>query len=308
MSLQAAKEICGRGDAEFLAHCDAKVIQLYTHAFNSIKAAADEDGNIEMMLRLLSKRSRALMRQEDYLGALADVEAALAMAGPGRISAAVVAEMSDSACHPAPTTIDKVLVECHYQLALLLLLLQRPGEAIKAAASFSFSIPFKALIADAEVMWAEKHDGRYNLQEMEVEAKKVAADPEVISPSLSYRKHGDFESQSIRLEFHDGKGRGFMAASHIPEGDLIMASRAFVIVRSSENAMLHAIRGGAGQGAYADSGAQAYALPLVVRTLVDHPDRAPDLYSLNGGRGFEANSGETKRVDIQRIMGILSNK
>ncbi len=323
MSLLAAKQLCERANAEFRAYRDAAAVKLYSRAIDGVRgalsaecsiadvipAAADtageSDERLEMMLRLLSNRAAALTRQEKWLGALADAETALALAGPSRVAAAEAsAETSAHAsCRPAPTAIDSMLVKCQYRVALALLLLQRPGEAIKAAASLGSSVIFKALIADAEVMLAEQQEGRYNLLEMETEAKKVAADPQVASPRLSQQRHGDYESPSMRLEALGGKGRGFVAASRIPEGTLVMASRAFVIVRIGEMEMPHAVRDGS-----VDRGSQALALPRVVRTLIDHPDRAPELYTLNGGPGFEADSGETKRVDVPRIMSILSNK
>ena len=94
-----------------------------------------------------------------------------------------------------------------------------------------------------------------------------------------------------------------VANTTIAPGTLVMASRAFVLIQNEAAEYLYSAR-----GATSAMNSQAAILPYVIRRVWKHPETAPDFYSLSGGRGLEGGSGGVTRVDVPRIVRILTNK
>ena len=263
--LAAARALCERANASFCARRDAEAVRLYTHALAGIPSldsdpAAGETATgaptlplpagpiatecLELRVCLLSNRSAALMRQDDWAGALADAELALVLSQPSAAAASA--------------SLATLKAKCQYCKALALLLLQRPGEALAVA---SEDAAMTELRRDAECMLAEQRDGRYDLVAMEAEAAAAYGSSSSSVVPLSRRRHADFESAGIRCtEVGGAKGRAMVACSELPAGSLIMASRAFVPPVKTQ--LLNQLR--ASRNGFSDSGNLAsnqYLLP-----------------------------------------------
>ena len=298
--VETAGVLCEKGNVEFRAGRDTAAVTFYTQAINGLTdsvgiggscplvsstaadAVSDATTLHELHIRLLSNRSAALMRQDQVVAALADVEKAASV-------------HYSSVASPA---INSLLAKCCYRRSLALLFLGRPAEALELAKA-SDNVAMLQIRKDCECMLAEQRDGMYDIAAMRGEATIITTGKLI---SLPRNRHADYESDNIRVETIPAKGRAVFANALIPSGTLIMASRAFVLVRN-ESEILHSSRGMA-----ADLNSQAAILPYVVRQVWKQPETAPRLYSLSGGNGFPGDSGEVTQVDVPRIIRILTSK
>jgi hypothetical protein len=300
----------------------------------------------ELGVRLLSSRSAALMRQDDCAGALVDAERALSHSAACLPSASSAAASVPLAALLAECRYRRVLALLLLQRPAEALLAADGAAAASSAPALLTAVSASAaripssknaapqaaaatcgseavdscerrqgaidaraasvdeamaeLRRDAECMLEEQRYGRYDLVAMAAEAAAAVGGRVA---SLSRRRHAEFESADIHLEeLGASRGRTLVACCPIPSGTLVIASRAFAFhvgrVQAPEPS----------RDVDNDDSDTSALLPLVVRRLVRHPELGAQLYSLSGGAGYEAGSGDTTRVDVLRIAHILVNK
>ncbi|KAJ4462397.1 putative TPR domain protein [Paratrimastix pyriformis] len=199
----------------------------------------------------------------------------------------------------------------HYQAncnaALALVGLQRPVEAhpyLDALRAMSGRLTegrraeITALIADVERCCCEAR-GVYDMRAMHAEAR--AARGGRLGP-----RHCDFISPAVEPRPVASKGRGVFAKEDLAEGTLLMACRALVFAEPDQGPVSYAMFGRRN----VDLGPTARLVPLAVRFLIEHPERADEVLELtatgeepaekedvDGGRG-------QPRVDLARIEQI----
>ncbi|KAJ4458326.1 putative Protein unc-45 B [Paratrimastix pyriformis] len=263
--LESADALKARGNAAFKAGRFREATDLYTRALQ-----ADPGNTI-----LLSNRAASRLGGGWWAAALEDARAALQQ--------------------------DPHHFKCACRAALAMVGLQRPSEArpyldLIRSIQNPLSEEAKGLIADVERCCREAQEGVYDLSAMEAETRTN-------SQGLLGPRHCDFISQEIELlRPTPGKGRGVFAATALAEGTLLMACRALVYAPVEEN-----------EGTFQfhfdwnsmDMGASAHLVPLTVQFLMNHPERAAELYLLTTGRDHEE-PADGAAVDTPRIENICA--
>jgi hypothetical protein len=89
-----------------------------------------------------------------------------------------------------------------------------------------------------------------------------------------------------------------------------MAAKAFVFMPGGDALGNHLLAVG-DTSASSSTGTNAVMLPAVIHTLLAHPERGTELYSLSGGAAYAAapdlSAVAATRVDVKRISAILGN-
>ena len=144
--------------------------------------------------------------------------------------------------------------------------------------------------------------GVYNMKELMHESKTEAG----IS-----KKHMNYESPLIRLQNNiPKKGRGFIATTSISAGQLVIASKAFVMAPAMDSmaGMTTMTTEFSAHSNMYSTGAQL--LPIVIRQLILHPEMGRELYSLTAGSSYTTEpviEEHYDRVDLKRLSGILKS-
>lgn len=139
--------------------------------------------------------------------------------------------------------------------------------------------------------------GVYNMKELMNESKTEAG----IS-----NKHMNYQSPLIRLQNNiPKKGRGFIATTAIPVGQLVIASKAFVMTPAMDcmAGMKTLTTEFSAKSNMYTTGAQL--LPLVIRRLILHPELGPELYSLTHCWAKPHGTGDGRTLRSCRLEAIV---
>jgi tetratricopeptide (TPR) repeat protein len=271
-----AEDLRLRGNREFSASRLNTAIHVYSLALKAIELErTSNEGDGTLAARVLNNRAQCYAKQERWALALADSATALEL--------------------------DASYVKCAWLRAQALLMLQRPLEAHEAAASalLDKETDIAQLRNDVERAIREQQHGEYDWAAL----RQEVAGP--LSEGILSRRHSDYEHPKIAVVQTETKGRGVIAQSSVPEGTLVMASKAFCITFANPLIVTTVVP----SRNRVDSDSNAEMLPSVIQELLARPERSSELYSLSAGQTFSSLLPVPAEgaVDVLRISAILHN-
>ncbi|CAJ0894566.1 5165_t:CDS:2 [Entrophospora sp. SA101] len=275
-----------RGNDYFISNYFASAINEYS---NGIEL---EPNNAT----LLSNRAEAYLRLGRFTNAITDLEITL----------------NNESNHP----------KAIYRMGKALCGLKRYQEAITMLRDFHQKIQsstdnstistrksIEQLLKHAEMLDLESRNGQYNFINIvdefceKLNALTVVNDSEKIGPRLD---HADYLSNDIEIRNVKKKGRGWVAKCDIPEGTLLMVSKAFKAIFAYEVPFSFNIDASSKS---MNTGTQNELIAYIAQRLTDEPDLRKEIYKLYSGPDLAPISKRDENalhsVDINRIEKIV---